>query len=141
MDIEIIKKKFLGNEKMTSEELLLVFEDILDKVIHTSRFENTANAYYTIKNFNIIKTMLFEYQTQFPHFLDSKIDKVMMIERNELRKEFKIWRNIGFFICLFGIMIYFLTERSTSLFAISSLLIGIIFIWRGIDGLGKLKSI
>lgn len=141
MNTELIKQDYLNNKKLNDNELLLIFENILDHILRQNTFDNTLKSFYNYRNYKIIKKMFFERGFCITEELETKIQRVYDIELKLIKKESKISLNLGIFCVIFGAVYYILFQnefgRAPFLFIVSLICLGGILIFRGISNLSK----
>ncbi|MCC9070040.1 hypothetical protein LNQ49_00280 [Flavobacterium sp. F-65] len=139
MDLEIIKTKFLKNEELSHEEVLLVLEDMIETVLGNGKFDNKMNAFYTSHNYSLILATILENKIEVPSDLDFKLENVNRFAKKEHIKNAQIARNLGVFLIAFSIIYYFLTDGQIMRYSIIVLVVGLLFLFKGVDKLKKLR--
>lgn len=139
MDLEIIKTKFLKNEELSHEEVLLVLEDMIETVLGNGKFDNKMNAFYTSHNYSLILATILENKIEVSSDLDFKLENVNRFAKKEHIKNAQIARNLGVFLIAFSIIYYFLTDGQIMHYSIIVLVVGLLFLFKGVDKLKKLR--
>lgn len=154
MNIEITKEKFLNNENLSPEELLLILKDSIETVLKNGKFENKINAFYTKHNYTLILKALSENQIEIPSHLNFKMENIERLIKIEYKKDFKVMRNLGGALIVIGLVFtiliikdpYFNTnyrlthsEKRMIQFIVITILAGFVFLFRGIIKLKSLK--
>jgi hypothetical protein len=140
MDLEIIKTKFLKIERLTHEEVLIIFDDMMETVLRNGKFDDKPNTFYTLNNYKLILTAILENNIEVPPDLDLevKLDALDRISKKQSIKKAQKLIYVGVFIIAFSIIYYFLTDKQLLRYCIGFLMLGLLLLLSGVD---KLKNL
>jgi hypothetical protein len=154
MSLEIMKEKFLKNEDLSPEELLIILEDIIDTALRNGKFDNNKKAFYTKQNYALTLNALLENQIEIPSHLNFKMENIDRLVKIEYKKDFKVMRNLEGALIVIGLVFtiliikdpYFNTnyrlthsEKRMIQFIVITILAGFVFLLRGMIKLKNLK--
>ncbi|WP_343617647.1 hypothetical protein [Flavobacterium sp.] len=145
MDIEQVKKDFFAKKKLTENELVLLFENLVDNFLAKGKFDRSPKSFYSYEIYNVLKFNLLKSNIEIPEQLKRKAQIVFAYEYKINKRELRTGVLLGVLMIFFGILGYFKyhDEFGTALILLDIALVlqGFIILFKRINQLSNLQKI